>query len=556
MTTIERESFWPAYLPADLHFMKGERPLFEYLTEHSKDEPDRPAIVFYNRVITYKEWDDMSNSVAQFLVAAGVKKQDRVALFMPTFPGFLIAYMGISKMGGIAVTCSTAFKEDELEYQLQDSGAEVIFCLDHYMGTFKRVFEKLHLKKVILTGYRDFFDSSQADNVPDEIRKSRSCHEGTVELLDIFRNYPSTALNVPIDLHSDIALIKYTGGTTGLPKGAILSHFGVIYKTACRVQINYHGLYKDGEKSRNVILTLPIYHIAGLLLSHTVLYQRLTQVMIPRFEPLALMKAIQEYKPEVLFTVTQMNLSMMNHPDIRNYNLRSIKRNYIASLGVALTEDIATQWHDHVGEDCIVVDSGYGLTETNTANCFVPLDRPPKWGSAGISVYGEKIKIVSLQDRNQVMPVGESGEIAVRTPSHFLGYWNKPKETTETLVDGWVFTGDVGKLDEEGYLYVQGRNKEMIKTNGLSVFPEEVELLLRKHPAIAECGVRGIPDAKKGEVIKAVVVLNEGFKEKVSAEEIINWAKDKMSFYKVPKVLEIRDALPIGVAGKKLRRLL
>jgi len=221
-----------------------------------------------------------------------------------------------------------------------------------------------------------------------------------------------------------------------------------------------------------------------------------------------------------------------------------------------LTAEIADRWRTYIADGAEVMEASYGLTETHTGDTFMPLDRPVKWGSMGIPQYGEEIKIVSFEDRMRQMAAGEMGEIAVFSPSNFIGYWNKPKETAATLIDGWVYTGDMGRIDEDGYLYFLGRKKEMIKVSGYSVFPEEVEIFISRHPAVEQCGVKGVADAKKGEVIKAVIVLKEQFKGKVSPEDIMEWAKGKISYYKVPRIVEIRDSLPKSGTGKILRRML
>ena len=550
-----RPQNWPRYLPPELHFTRGERPLFEYLASHAKENPNRPALVFYGKEISYKEWDDYSNSLAQFLISSGIQKGDRVALFLPTFPGFAIASLGISKMGGVMTACSPAFKEAELEHQLRDSGVRILFCLDEYMGIVGPVLKKVSIEKVIVTGYRDFLDPQNRDGTPEEVLKERSHFPGTIEFQEIFQKYSPTPPNVSLNVHKDIALLAYTGGTTGLPKGAIHTFGTVIYKTACRAQINFYNLLKE-EKTHYVLLANPIYHISGMLQFNVHLYKGLSQVMFPHFHAIDALKAIDRYKPEILFTVTPMNIAMMNHPDLCKFNLRSIRRNLIASLGMQLTEEIADRWRVFLAENAEIAEHSYGLTETHTGDTFMPLDRPPKWGSVGIPAYGEEIKIVSFEDKSKVVPLGELGEIVVFSPSNFKGYWNKPKETADTLIDGWVYTGDTGRFDEDGYVYWLGRKKEMIKVSGFSVFPDEVELLLRNHPAVAQCGVRGIPDPRKGEVVKAVVVLNPEFRDRVSSDELINWAKKNMSHYKVPQVIEIRDSLPPSGTGKILRRLL
>jgi long-chain acyl-CoA synthetase len=550
-----RPKNWPTYLSPELRFERGKRPLFEYLAIHAQEHPNRPALIFYGKEITYKDWEDRSNSVAQFLISSGIQKGDRVALFLPTFPGFAIGSLGIAKMGGIMTACSPAFKEAELEYQLKDSGARILFCLDEYMGIVEPVLKKVPIEKVVVTGYGDFLDQGADDELPDEVRKKRSFFSAAVEFQDIFQRYPPLPPQVSVDVDRDIALLAYTGGTTGLPKGAIHTFGTVIHKTASRAQINFFNLFKE-EKDHYVLQMTPIYHISGMLQFNSYLYRGLSQVMFPHFHALDALKAIDRYKPELLFTVTPMNIAMMNHPDLHKFNLRSIRRNLAASLGMQLTREIADRWRKFLSEGAEVVEHSYGLTETHTGDTFMPLDRPPQWGSVGIPAYGEEFRIVSWEDKNKVVPLGEIGEIAVLSPSNFKGYWNRPDQTAETLVDGWVYTGDIGKFDEDGYVYFLGRKKEMIKVSGFSVFPEEVELLLKNHPAVAQCGVKGILDERKGEVVKAVVVLNPEFQGRVSPQELIDWAKEKMSHYKVPQRIEFRESLPASGTGKILRRLL
>ena len=549
-----RDKNWPSYLPRELHFDMGEQPLHAYLTEYARKDPDRPALVFFNRVISFREFDEMSNAFAQFLMASGIKKGDRVGLFLPTIPAFAITYMGILKAGATVSACSPAFKEWELEYQLQDSGARILVSLDEYMTTVQPVLPKLSLEKVVVTGYRDFLAAAPLDDVPSEYLGRRTYSPDTLELLDVLRGYEPTSPEVPLDLRRDVALLQYTGGTTGFPKGAIHTFYSVIYKTAAHAEVTFHGLYKRG--TGYTLLTLPIYHIAGMLTFNACLYKGLAQVFLPRFEPLPTLRAIDRYQPEQLTTATPANIAMMNHPDIDKYNLKSIRTSRITSMGIQLTDEIADRWRKYIGAGAVITEASYGLTETHTGDTLMPVDRPVKWGSVGIPQYGEEFKIVSFEDRTREMPIGEIGEIAVLAPCNFIGYWNKPKETAETLIDGWVYTGDMGRFDEEGYLFFLGRKKEMIKVSGYSVFPDEVEVFINRHPAVENCGVTGVTDEKKGEVIKAVVVLKETFKGKVTAGDIKEWAKGKISHYKVPRIVEIRDSLPKSGTGKILRRLL
>ena len=550
---------WPGYLSPELRFEMGEQPLHAYLSGHARNHADRPALIFFNRTITFREFDEMSNAFARFLIHEGIRKGDRVAILLPTSAAFAVVYLGILKAGATVTACSPAFREWELEYQLSDSGARILIALDEYMGIVQPVLKKVPLEKLVITGHRDFLakDSTKTstNSVPDEYARERVRFPDTLELLEILDRFEKTAPDIEIDLRRDIALIQYTGGTTGLPKGAMHTFYSVIYKTACTAQVAYHGLFEGVEEPCTLHMA-PIYHIAGMLQFNTNLYKGIGQILFPRFDPLLAMQAIDRYRPECLATTTPMNIAIMNHPDVSRYNLKSIRRNRISSLGITLTEEIADRWRRYIADGAVIMEASYGLTETHTGDTFMPLDRPIKWGAMGIPQYGEEIRIVSFEDRTQELPAGEMGEIAVFSPSNFIGYWNKPKETVDTLIGGWVYTGDMGRVDEDGYLWFLGRAKEMIKVSGYSVFPEEVEVFINRHPAVENCGVKGVADPKKGEVIKAVVVLKEAFQGKVTPDDIMEWAKGKISYYKVPRIVEIRDSLPKSGTGKILRRML
>jgi long-chain acyl-CoA synthetase len=264
------------------------------------------------------------------------------------------------------------------------------------------------------------------------------------------------------------------------------------------------------------------------------------------------MKAIEMYKVNYWVSSVPMNVAIMNHPNVHKYDLSSLRLNMAMSFGITLTEEIAKQWSELTkGGYCF--ESSYGLTETHTYDCFIPINKI-KYGVCGIPNAETDIRIFDFEDRTRELPIGEEGEIAVKTPSHFLGYWNKPEATKETLINGWVYTGDVGKFDEDGYLAFLGRRKEMIKVSGFSVFPEEVELLLCKHPAVAQAAVIPKAHEHKGEIIKAFIILKPG--ASATAEEIQAWAKENMSSYKVPAIIEFVDSLPMSGVGKVLRRLL
>ena len=380
----------------------------------------------------------------------------------------------------------------------------------------------------------------------------------TTEFMDILARYPSDQVKAKVNL-DDIVQLQYTGGTTGLPKGAILTHGAKLFKVAIlshilRADAAYMG---HSEPNLSCLATLPTFHIAGMLASvDTMIAMGNTQVLMVMFDPITAMQAIDRYKLQFFHATVPMNLAIMDHPDRKKYDLSSLKVCFTTSFGVQMTEGIANRWKADTG-GCLLTETSYGLTETHTFDTFMPVNRPNfEPGSVGIPIPGQDIKIVSWEDRSKEVPIGEMGEIALHNPAVFKGYLNKPEETKNTLVDGWVYTGDMGQFNKDGYLYFLGRKKEMIKVSGFSVFPEEVETFLMRHEAVEKVAVIGAPDVKKGEVIKAFIVPKADYKGKVKAEDIIAWAKNGISSYKVPSAIDFRDDLPMSGVGKVLRRVL
>jgi long-chain acyl-CoA synthetase len=289
--------------------------------------------------------------------------------------------------------------------------------------------------------------------------------------------------------------------------------------------------------------------VAGM---NSCIYAGATQVLFTQFDVKATMESISRYQADFWYSAVPMNVGIMKHPEVKAYDLSSLRLCLTSSFGIALTEEISRQWADFTNGG-ILLEGAYGLSETHTADTYVPRDKV-KSGTMGIPGFEADFKIVDIADRTREMPLGESGEIALRTPGVFKGYWKKPEETKNTLIDGWVYTGDVGRFDEDGFLYLIGRAKEMIKVSGFSVYPEEVESMLNQYPGVAQSAVIGIPDPQKMEVVKAFIVMQPG--KTATAEEIKAWAKHNMSAYKVPAQIEFRTSLPLLGTGKILRRAL
>jgi long-chain acyl-CoA synthetase len=548
---------WPEFVPQEVTYPKGKKPIFEYLRDNARDFPDRTAIIFYGQEVTYAQLDRMSEQFARLLLDRGLKKGDRIALFMPSCPQYHIAHYGICKMGGVIVPCSPLFKQWELAYQLRDTETATIVTLDLLYPVVAAARTECTLTTVICTSFHDMLPKTPTMNLIPMMAAPKQTPPDTLDFMALLARYPSDPVACDVGL-GDTVQLQFTGGTTGLPKGAILTHGGKLFKVSALLSVLTGNMAHLGHRGPLTTLAiLPTFHIAGMLGAvDMMIAMGATQVLMTMFDPVAAMQAIDRYKVNFFQAAVPMNLGIMAHPERKQYDLSSLKLCLTTSFGVQLTDAIVRQWTADTG-GCLLAEAAYGLTETHTFDTFMPLNRPKyAAGCQGIPIPSQQIKIVSWEARAREMPVGEMGEIALKNPAVLKGYWNRPQETAKDLADGWVYTGDMGRFDEEGYLYFLGRKKEMIKVSGFSVFPEEVETFLLQHEAVDKVAVIGAADPKKGEVIKAFIVPKPAFKDKIDAAAIIEWAKSRISSYKVPQAIEFRAELPMSGVGKILRRVL
>ncbi len=540
---------WPDDMPKEISFTEGKIPVFEYLRIHAKRSPDKPAIINYGREISYRELDESSDKFANYLIESGLQKGDRVGLFLGNSPQYIIAHFGIQKMGGIVCPCSPLFKEMELKYEVNNAEMKILVTLDIFMPTVNHILKDMPtLLSIVTTNFNDYLPDEPALKLLDYMKIPKQKIAGTIDFTEIMEtqsNNPAPAAD--IDMHNDIALFEYTGGTSGLPKGAMLTHFAHLYKPSVA------NILMGINSGSRVLSTMPFFNIAGMLFLVGPVLQGATNILLTQFDPLAVLQAIDTYRVTEWYSAVPMNLSVMGHPDASKYDMSSLKFNLTTSFVVSLDEDISRKWEEFTN-GCPLLEGAYGLSETHTLDTFCPRQKI-KYGTMGIPSFDEEFKITDFNDKTRELPIGEEGEIVLRNPGCMKGYWKNPEQTAETLIDGWIYTGDVGKFDEDGYLYWLGRYKEMIKVSGFSVFPEEIESLINQHPAVLENAVIPVPDSKKGEVIKTFIIPEPDFENKITGEEIITWAKDNMSPHKVPVYVEFRKQLPKqGV--KLLRRIL
>lgn len=523
-------------------------PLHEHLRSHARNQPDKAAYLWYGYSLTYADLNRASDSFAARLASLGVKKGDPVALFMNNCPQYVIAHFGIQKIGAIVCPCGPLNKEHELEYQLCDLAARVIIVADNLLPVVSKVRAKTSLNHVFGVRYADLLPAQPTVDIPAELlAMQREPLTLPIDVEDFLLATQGRALPPPVELAmDDVALMTYTSGTTGLPKGAMLSYDNALYKSEAAVRCN-------GMVAGDILLAIaPLYHIAGMVMGiNATIITGATAVLLYRFDPQAVLQAIERHRVTWWYSIAPMNVFTMQVPQAKEADLSSLRMNPVTSFGVVFTEDLARQWQS-LAHNCKSFEAAYGLSETHTVDTYMPSDAI-RWGTQGKAIPGNEIRILNADSGLECDP-GETGEIVLRSAGVFKGYWNRPEATAQTLRGGWVYTGDMGKLDADGYLTFMGRFKEMIKVSGYSVFPEEVETILVKHPAIAQAAVIGVPDPDKGEVVKAFVVLKPG--QSVSAASIVAWSRDNMAVYKAPREVELLESLPTTGAGKVLRRLL
>lgn len=527
-----------------MKYLHGEQPLHEYLRHYARVQPAKAAVIWYGRAITYQELDAASDAFAAELHRIGVGRGDRVALFMQNCPQYLIAHFGIQKLGAIVSPCSPMFKAHEFAYQVGDLGAKAIVAADHLVPIVKSVRDRVPVEHVYSVRYADFLPPEPTVLVPDEVAQRRESPEGTIDFHALISAKPASVPTPELGM-DDVALMTYTSGTTGMPKGAMLTYRNALYKTAVGAD-----MFRIRNED-NILAVAPLYHIAGMICGLTLLaYTGATVVLLNRMDPLAALQALERHKVTWWYAMAPMLVSVMNEPGAGDFDLRTLHTTMGTSFGIKLTEELAQRW-SRFANGCLVYEAGYGLSETHTNDVLMPRDAV-RWGTNGIPGPGVELKIID--DDSREVAAGESGQIIVKSAGVFKGYWNKPDATAEVLKGGWIHTGDIGRVDADGYVTFIGRVKEMIKVSGFSVFPEEVEAILILHPDVAQVAVIGVPDADKGEVVKAFVVPKPG--RTVHTAGLMAWARENMSHYKVPRSVQLLDALPATGTGKVLRRLL
>jgi len=533
-------------------------PLFHFLEESARKYPDRACTIFKGAVITYREMNAITDRVAAALVDMGVKKGDRVGIFMPNSPQFVMAYFGILKAGGVVVATNPLYTPPEIEHQASDAGIEIMFVMTNFYNTIKKAQPNTRIKQLIVTNLKETLpplmrvlftllrEKKQGFRIEGELQ------EGDVWFQDVLANYQNASRPALEIDPGDTALFQYSGGTTGVSKGAVAMHRNVVANTL--QIISWMTGLEEGKEV--FLMAIPLFHVYGMVAGMSwALATGSSMVMIPNPRDLKdILSNISKYKATIFPGVPALYNGINNHPDVKagKYDLSSIKA--CISGSAPLMRETKDQFEKLTGG---IVFEGYGLSEAPTATHCNPLLGVNKTGSIGMPFPNVDVKLISLDDGETELPQGEIGELVINGPQVMKGYHNMPTETANslrTLKDGkvWLFTGDIARMDEDGYFYIVDRKKELIKPGGYQVWPREVEEAIADHPKVLEVGVAGIPDPYRGETVKAWIVLKPG--ETADEAEIKAFCKERLAAYKVPTHYEFRDELPKTTVGKILRR--
>jgi long-chain acyl-CoA synthetase len=536
-------------VPRTIDYPKA--PLHYFMEESARKYPDRPCTLFKGATITYAEMDSLTDRLAAGLAELGVKKGTPVGVFMPNIPQFVIAFYAILKAGGAVVAFNPLYKGREIEHQLSDSGLEIMLIMSSFYSTVKEVQPRTGLKTLVVTNIKEalpgvlrfLFTLTQEKKGGHRVELA----EGDVWMQDLIAAHtPEDRPKVDVG-PEDNAIFQYSGGTTGLSKAAVALHRNMVANT---LQIrSFMPDIKLGEEV--VLMAIPMFHVYGLVAGMSFGISAgasLVLVVNPR-DMDDVLGSIAKHRPTIYPGVPTMYNAINNHPDVLAGKVDVSSIRGCISGSAPLMRETKTTFESLTGGKLV---EGYGLSEAPTATHCNPLYGLNKEGSIGVPLPDVEARIISLDDEVTVLNPGEVGELVIKGPQVMKGYHNMPTETANTLRDGWLYTGDIARMDEDGYFYIVDRKKELIKPSGYQVWPREVEEVISENPKVIEAGVAGIPDAYRGETVKAWVVLKPG--ETATADEIRAWCKDRLAPFKVPTQVEFRDELPKTTVGKILRR--
>lgn len=535
---LDHYNFW---VPAYMNYPR--RPLHEILRVAATEVPDRPATTFLGADLTFTQIKDQADRFATALVGLGIQQHDRVGIMLPNCPQYLVATFAILRLGATVVNVNPLYTPREILVVAQDSGMRALLTLETLAPGALSVLAQTQIENLIITSLAEY----SAAPIPTPVVA------GAKRLGDLLAEVAAPELpRVEIDTDEDVAVLQYTGGTTGVPKGAMLTHYN-IFANVVQTEMWANRATRRGEDT--YLLVIPFFHIYGFTVGMIEgMWRGVRQVLIPRYDVEAVLSAIRDYRPSYFPAVPTIYISLLNHPRANEYGLDRVRA--FNSGSAPLPVEIIDQFERMTGG---TLSEGYGLSEASPVTHSTPTLGRRKPGSIGLPLPDTDIKIVDLESGRHEVALGEEGELCIAGPQVMKGYWNRPDETAIALradEEGrrWLYTGDVARMDHDGYTYIVQRKKDMIIVSGFNVYPSEVEGVLYSHPAVQEVAVIGIRDNYRGEAVKACVVLKK--EQTATIEELKEHCQAELAEFKVPRVIELRDALPKTAVGKILHRVL
>jgi long-chain acyl-CoA synthetase len=534
-------------VPEFIEYEKVCLPAF--LDRSAERFPERSALNFQGYRVGFRQLKEMVDRFATALSAFGVERGDRVALLLPNTIPCVAAYYAILKIGAIAVMNNPLYSDRELDHQFNDSGAKLLVTLDLLGNRMIDLRPKTRIKQIVISSIGDYLPFpknwlfplvAKKKKLAADVKPAEEVFRWKAVLADHQPNPPSVALG-----YEDVAMYQYTGGTTGVSKGVMLTHANLsVNVQQCRA---WFPTFKEGEEV--MLGALPFFHVFGLTTAmNFAIYMAWENILVPKPQPEQLLETIGKFKPTFAPLVPTMYIGMLNHPDIDRTPLTSIKGCFSGSA--PLPVEVIRDFEQRTGA---VIVEGYGLTETSPVTHINPFaGAKRKVGSIGLPIPDTHCRIVDLNDGRTDLPAGEIGELLVKGPQVMAGYWNKPEATAETLVDGWLHTGDIGQMDAEGYFYIVDRKKDMIISGGFNVYPRDIEEVFFEHPKVQEASAIGIPHSTRGEAVKVFIVLKEGLN--ATQDEMIAFCREKLAKFKWPTEVEFRTELPKSNVGKVLKK--
>jgi long-chain acyl-CoA synthetase len=529
-----------------------QRTLLDVVANTACQRPEHPALIFKDNWLTYAQLDRLSDSFGFALVELGVRKGDRVAFLLPNSPQAVIAQLGAWKAGAIVCPLNALYAERELEQMLNEIGAETIVVLTPFYFKAKSLQARTQVRRVIVTNIKEYLPRML--RILFTLAKERqdghhiSLRPGDLWMRDLIRQHSQPGLSTVQINPKDPAILLFSGGTTGAPKAALGTHHALLISA---MQLHEYAKTVLSDWSDILTWVMPIFHIYGNMAMNTSFVARWPMAVVPNPRDLDdLIETIAKTRPAVLHGVPALFNALLEHPKVQagEADFRSIKVCY--SAAAPLHAETKRRFEELTG-GCLL--EGYAMTETMLSAVVCPVRGPYKEGSVGIPLPDVDVRIADLKTGEGNLPPGQVGEIVIRAPQLMLGYWNRPAETAEMLRDGWLYTGDIGYMDEDGFLFIVDRKKDLIKpAGGFQVWPREVEEVIATHPAVVDVSVAGVKDEIQGEAVTAWVVLRGG--ESVTADDLRIYCRKKLANYKVPKQIHFRESLPKTMVGKVLRR--